>query len=378
MKEWYLKVRRRTEVICGPLELEDYSIQPSVDVSPPKWHLAHTTWFFEQFVLKAFVVDYKEFNSDFAYLFNSYYNNAGERVLRADRGMMTRPIVYEVLKYRQHVDKGMEAFLSLNPSKEQLDIIELGLNHEQQHQELLAYDIKYILGHQLTFPSYGSEFELKNSENGGFVAIKEGLYEIGYEGENFHFDNEEGRHKVYLYDFEIRKSLVTNGEWIAFIEAGGYENFNLWHSEGWDWVQSQETKAPMYWHYTKNEWHAYDMNGLKPLDFAKPVIHINLYEAYAYAEWKKMRLPTEAEWEVANMHFDWGQLWEWTNSSYLPYPGFKTAEGALGEYNGKFMVNQKVLKGGSVATPKGHTRKTYRNFFHPHLRWQFCGLRLVK
>jgi ergothioneine biosynthesis protein EgtB len=378
MTERYIATRKRTEYICGPLEIEDYSVQPNPDVSPPKWHLAHTTWFFEQFVLKAYVSDFTEYDVDYAYFFNSYYSNAGEHVLRADRGLMTRPAIADVLKYRNYIDEQMATFLTKGATKEQLNILVLGLKHEEQHQELLAYDIKYILGHKPNFPVYGDGFQLQKEQDLGFVSMEEGVYEIGYNGPDFHFDNEENRHKVYLNAYEISNNLVTNGEWLEFMAAGGYEDFNLWHSEGWIWVQGQNTKAPMYWHQDKGEWHYYDMTGFHTIDKSLPVMHINLYEAHAYAEWKEMRLPTEAEWEVAADQLTWGQLWEWTNSAYLPYPGFKKEAGALGEYNGKFMVNQKVLRGGSLATAPGHSRKTYRNFFHPHLRCQFSGLRLAK
>jgi ergothioneine biosynthesis protein EgtB len=378
MIERFLTIRKRTEGICVPLEIEDYSVQPNSDVSPPKWHLAHTTWFFEQFVLKAFVSEYSEFDVDYSYLFNSYYSNVGEHVLRADRGLMTRPTIADVVNYRNYVDEQMALFLSGNVAKGQLEKVELGINHEEQHQELLAYDMKYILGHQPTFPKYGDGFQLKKEREFGFVSVDEGVYEIGYNGPNFHFDNEENSHKVYLNAYEMSKSLVTNGNWLAFIAAGGYEDVNLWHSEGWSWVQGLEIKAPMYWYLDRGEWKYYDMTGFNLVDKDLPVMHINLYEAHAYAEWKGMRLPTEAEWEVVADQIQWGQLWEWTNSAYLPYPGFKSEAGALGEYNGKFMVNQKTLRGGSIATAIGHSRKTYRNFFHADFRLQFCGLRLVK
>ena len=379
IKEQYQYTRSRFLEICKPLKTEDYSVQPAVFVSPPKWHLAHSTWFFEQFVLSKFVENYQVFNEDFAYLFNSYYNHAGKRVLRPNRGLMTRPSVDEVYKYRNFVDLKMLAFLDNNPSQNALKVIELGINHEQQHQELFYYDITYILGNQPTFPTIDNKIELNTlSSQSDFIKIPEGLYEIGYNGNGFCYDNELGNHKVFLQDFEISNQLVSNGNYIDFIEAGGYQDFNLWHAEGWDFIQENNIMAPLYWHKVNETWFQYTLNGFVPVDKNKPVTHISFYEAFAFAEWKQMRLPTEFEWEVASKKIDFGQLWEWTNSSYLPYPNFSKAPGALGEYNGKFMINQMVLRGASVATVKNHSRNTYRNFFHPDMRWQFSGIRLVK
>lgn len=379
IKEQYQYTRSRFLEICKPLKTEDYSVQPAVFVSPPKWHLAHSTWFFEQFVLSKFVENYQVFNEDFAYLFNSYYNHAGKRVLRPNRGLMTRPSVDEVFKYRDFVDLKMLAFLDNNPSQNALKVIELGINHEQQHQELFYYDITYILGNQPTFPTIENKIELNTlSSQSDFIKIPEGLYEIGYNGNGFCYDNELGNHKVFLQDFEISNQLVSNGNYIDFIEAGGYQDFNLWHAEGWDFIQENNIMAPLYWHKINETWFQYTLNGFVPVDKNKPVTHISFYEAFAFAEWKQMRLPTEFEWEVASKKIDFGQLWEWTNSAYLPYPNFSKAPGALGEYNGKFMINQMVLRGASVATVKNHSRNTYRNFFHPDMRWQFSGIRLVK
>lgn len=379
LKSLFIACRRRSEDICKPLRTEDYSVQPVVDVSPPKWHLAHSTWFFEQFVLVPHADGYEIFDEDFAYLFNSYYNNVGTRVLRPNRGFMTRPTVEEVMSYREHVTAAVEQFLNGPHSSDTEDLIMLGIQHEQQHQELLAYDIKYILGFQPTFPKFDTDIQLDaESWEQDFIKIEEGLYEIGHKGEGFCFDNELGRHKVYSESFEISNKLVTNAEFIEFIEAGGYQDFNLWHAAGWDWVEKNDIQAPLYWHKANGEWHYYHYNGLEKVDPSLPVMNVSFYEAFAFAEWKGMRIPTEAEWEIAADKLKWGQLWEWTGSAYLPYPGFKKAEGAIGEYNGKFMVNQMVLRGASIATPSGHSRNTYRNFFHAQDRWQFNGIRLAR
>ncbi|MEA1787114.1 ergothioneine biosynthesis protein EgtB [Arenibacter sp. GZD96] len=379
LKDQFSNTRKSTEQLCNPLETEDYVVQPMNNVSPPKWHLAHTTWFFEQFILVNFAKDYAVFHPDFAYLFNSYYNNMGERSLRQNRGFMTRPSVAKIYEYRKYVTEIIVNLLENNPSDEVLTLVEIGINHEQQHQELLAYDIKYILGTQPTFPSIGSYFRAKKeTQTQQWHPIEAGVYEIGHQTNDFCFDNELPVHKVYIQSCEISNKLVTNGEYIEFIEAGGYENFNLWHDEGWHFIQNNEIKSPLYWHYKDGQWWHYHFNGLEKLNPRLPVSHISMYEAYAFATWKGMRLPTEFEWEIASKKMEWGQLWEWTNSAYLPYPGFKQAEGALGEYNGKFMINQIVLRGSSVATPQGHKRATYRNFFHASSRWIFSGIRLVK
>jgi len=376
----YNTVRLHTEAICQPLKKEDYVVQSSVFASPPKWHLAHTTWFFEEFILKKYSKDYKVYDKDFSFLFNSYYNNAGDRVFRADRGNITRPGVKEVYDYRDYVDKKMQALLSENDSRELTDLVVLGINHEQQHQELLITDIKHTLGNNPLFPVYDKDYNLLDVENesSGFISIKEGIYEIGFHGEGFCYDNELGRHKVYLNDFEISDALVINEEFIAFIEDGGYSDFNLWLDEGWSWVQEHNIQSPLYWHKIDNQWHYYTLAGLQKVNPKAIVGHISFYEAAAFAEWKGMRLPTEFEWEIASDKLHWGKRWEWTHSAYLPYPHFEKAEGAIGEYNGKFMINQMVLRGASVATSKNHSRKTYRNFFHPNERWQFTGIRLVK
>jgi len=376
----FLTIRKYTESICEPLQTEDYVVQPIEDVSPPKWHLGHTTWFFETFILKPHASNYQEYNPDYNFVFNSYYETVGARVIRTDRGNLSRPSVSEIYLYRHYVDAAMTNLLGSTITDEVMELLILGFNHEQQHQELLLTDIKYILGNNPLFPVYSNDWkeheEIQTQPDR--IVITEGIYEIGFDGSDFCFDNELNRHKVYLNDFEISAVLETNGSYLEFIKAGGYSDFNYWHAEGWDWVKTNGIKAPMYWHEIDGDWFNYTYAGLLPLNSLHPVTHISYYEAYAFASWKGMRLPTEFEWEVAARQFNWGKRWEWTESAYLPYPGFSKAPGAIGEYNGKFMVNQKVLRGASVATPKDHGRITYRNFFHPHLRWQFTGIRLAK
>jgi ergothioneine biosynthesis protein EgtB len=375
----YKVVRRRTEDICSHLQTEDYVVQPIGDVSPPKWHIGHTTWFFETFILKPYFMGYQEYDPNYNYVFNSYYETVGARVIRTDRGNLSRPTVLDVYRYREYVDEAMYKFLCHEPSAEVKELFILGLNHEEQHQELLYYDIKYILGHNPLFPAYNPAYASpKLEEREGWVSMTEGIYEIGHQGEAFCFDNELNRHKVYLNAYEISTSLVTNAQYLEFINAGGYQDFRYWHAEAWDWVKTNEVKAPLYWHNMDGNWHTYTFRGLEPLHLHDSVMHVSYYEAYAYASWKGLRLPTEFEWEAAATQFNWGTRWEWTESAYLPYPGFSKAPGAIGEYNGKFMVNQKVLRGASEATPAGHGRITYRNFFHPNLRWHFTGIRLAR
>lgn len=380
----YREVRAHTEELCEPLEVEDYIPQPIVDVSPAKWNIAHTTWFFEEMILKQFVPGYKVFDARFGFLFNSYYNTIGERTPRDNRGALSRPTVSEVFAYRKHVDEAMAELLgssASNTGSDLANLVTLGLNHEQQHQELFLTDLKYTLSINPLFPAYRNDYapeELTASGTGSFSELSEGIYEIGHNGDGFCFDNELSRHKVFLGDFAISDRTVTNAEFIEFIDAGGYTDFRFWHSEGWDWVNREQIRSPLYWNNIDGEWHHFTLGGLRPLPLDAPVCHVSFYEASAFAEWKGMRLPTEFEWEAANDHFDWGKRWEWTNSAYLPYPGFTKAAGAVGEYNGKFMVNQMVLRGASIATPVGHSRQSYRNFFHPHLRWQFTGIRLAK
>lgn len=378
-RQRFISTRHRTEEICAPLKTEDYVVQPIGEVSPPKWHLAHTTWFFEQFILIPYDSTYREFDQTYVYLFNSYYNNLGDRSPRSQRGYLTRPTVGEIMRYRAWVTDAMLSYLASTDELETMQLLEVGIHHEQQHQELLAYDIKYILGSQPTFPALGHFFATKpESKRQEWISVPEGLHEIGHGGDSFCFDNEKPRHSTYLQQYSISNRLVTNGEYLSFIENGGYENFDLWHDEGWQYIIDHGIDSPLYWHQKQGEWYHYTFSGLTKLELDLPLMHISMYEAYAYAQWVGMRLPTEMEWEVAAARFEWGLLWEWTSSSYLPYPGFVKADGALGEYNGKFMINQMVLRGSSIATPKGHERHTYRNFFHASARWIFSGIRLVK
>ena len=407
VKDRYTQVRNRTESICSPLNPEDHVVQPIVDVSPPKWHLGHTTWFFETFVLEPHSNDYTLFNKSYGYLFNSYYETVGARVIRTDRGNMTRPTVQEILGYRAYVDSKMEELLEEELEPTVLALVELGLQHEQQHQELLFYDIKYILGNNPLFPAYVNETvpPSVDIQAAGYLPLEEGVYTIGHEGQGFHFDNELGVHNVFIHQCALQDRLITNAEYLEFIEDGGYQDFRFWLSEAWEWVKTGEVKAPFHWHFTGNTWYHYTLNGgLQKIDPAAPVTHVSFFEADAYAKWRGLRLPTEFEWEVAcnqygtsNGHSNfmesdhyapvpkkddnnqfYGDVWEWTASAYRPYPYYQAPEGAVGEYNGKFMINQMVLKGGSCATPSDHIRSTYRNFFHPHLRWMFSGIRLAK
>ncbi len=379
--EAFMEVRTYTEFLCNPLQVEDYIPQPVHFASPPKWHIAHTSWFFEELLLKRFLPDYTEFHPEFSFLFNSYYNALGNRIMRENRGSITRPTVEQVFSYRTHINESVQEFIK-GPhfTNEAKDILILGLNHEQQHQELLLTDLKHTFGHNPIFPIYKPGYfptETTNKEK-GFATIKEGIYNIGFEGDGFCYDNELGRHKQYIHSFSVSKALVTNGEFLSFMEDGGYLKAELWHDEGWSWVQKETIRSPLYWHKIEGQWMYYTLGGLKKVNKNAILSHISFYEAFAFAEWSGKRLLTEAEWEVASDQFNWGTRWEWTNSAYLPYPGFQKEEGAIGEYNGKFMVNQMVLRGASVGTSPGHSRKTYRNFFHPHHRWQFTGIRLAE
>ncbi|QJX45427.1 ergothioneine biosynthesis protein EgtB [Hymenobacter taeanensis] len=407
-------IRRQSVALCRPLLPEDTVVQPMLDVSPPKWHLAHTTWFWETFLLREYLPGYQLFHPDYAFLFNSYYNSLGSRVNRADRGTISRPPLSDVYAYRTYVDKHMEQLLALQDTLPAAfaEVLELGLQHEQQHQELLATDIKYILSTSPLAPAY-QEAPVQRAvaavPAAAWLPVPGGVHTIGFEGTGFCFDNELARHKVYVDDFELQNRLVTNAEFLEFIEAGGYQNFRYWMGEGWDLVQSQHWTAPLYWIKQDNGWHRFTHHGLVPIELAAPVTHVSFYEADAYAQWRGLRLPSEQEWEIAARHFGatpqggtflesslldpqplapdadptqchqlLGDVWEWTYSAYHAYPGYQRAAGALGEYNGKFMVNQLVLRGGSCATPESHIRITYRNFFHADKRWQFTGIRLAR
>lgn len=408
LKERFERIRTCTENICSRLDTEDFVVQPVEDVSPPKWHLAHTTWFFETFILSPHLKSYKIFNDKFNFLFNSYYESAGPKVIRSHRGNLTRPTVDEIFDYRAYVNKHIVQYLEEDSLSAEIGtLFELGMQHEQQHQELLLYDIKYILGNNPLFPVYIDKPRPHTADPKklNLIQIPAGLYEVGNKTDGFCFDNELGRHKVFLHDYGIMNRLITNGEYLEFIEDGGYQQFRYWLSEGWEWVNSCDIKNPGHWHLLEGKWYQYSLNGgLKQLEVNDPVMHVSFYEADAFAKWQGKRLPTEFEWEVAaekinavqaesnlletgyyepvasvgKHHQFFGDVWEWTNSAYLPYPFYKAPEGAVGEYNGKFMVNQMVLRGGSCGTPRDHIRTSYRNFFHPHLRWMFSGIRLAQ
>lgn len=380
LKEKYAETRQRTVGLCNELQPEDFNLQGADFTSPPKWHLAHTTWFFEKMILSSFAEGYVVFDKNYDFLFNSYYNTLGDRVLRKDRGLLSRPYIQDVFAYRNYVDKHLKNLLDLKDDKEIMDLVYLGIQHEEQHQELLQSDIKYSLSlnpinHKV---QKGIVHETFSPEKSTWKKMKAGIYEIGHDRAGFCFDNELNRHKVYLETYEISTSLISNREYIEFIEAGGYTNFNYWLDDAWAWIQSEHIQAPMYWRKTDDQWSHFTLNGLTKINKNGILSHISYYEAMAFATWKGCRLPTEFEWEAAADKIPWGSRWEWTNSAYLPYPGFTIADGAVGEYNGKFMANQMVLRGASTATTAGHSRKTYRNFFQPNLQWQFTGIRLAK
>ena len=399
-----MQVRAQTLALIEPLTPEDCVVQSAPETSPAKWHLAHTTWFFETFILLPYASGYTAFDAQFAYLFNSYYESVGAFHPRRDRGLLTRPTLDTVRRYRAHVDAALAKLLADPPPSHADDIAlraRLGLHHEQQHQELLLTDIKHLFWCNPQRPVYrASPAEArKPAHTLGWLSVDGGLCEIGHDGSGFAFDNESPRHPVHLEPFRIASRPVTNADYIAFIEDGGYRQATLWLSDGWQTVHELGWQAPPYWELRDGEWWQMTLSGMRPVEPAEPVCHVSYYEADAFARWAGKRLPTEAEWEVcaatrsqegnfmesgrlhprpcAGDSAFFGDVWEWTASAYLPYPGFRASGGALGEYNGKFMVNQMVLRGGSCVTPRSHIRASYRNFFYARDRWQFKGLRLA-
>ncbi|MDB5814124.1 MAG: ergothioneine biosynthesis protein EgtB [Rhodocyclales bacterium] len=412
----YDLVRALSETLAAPLSAEDQCVQSMPDASPTKWHLAHTSWFFETVVLKAYIPGYRVFDEHFHFLFNSYYESLGARHPRAERGLLTRPALQAIMDYRAHVDAAMRAFIGSADAaawSTAEPLLVLGLNHEQQHQELLLTDIKHLLSRNPLSPAYVKGINNRTQEvlTLSWVDCAGGRVEVGHAGTGFAFDNETPRHEVLLRPYRLANRCVSCGEYQAFIDDGGYDRPELWLSDGWAMRTLQDWNAPLYWQRDENgsAWQIFTLHGLRELDATEPVCHLSFYEAAAYAQWADARLPTEFEWEAASSEipFDgrfldpanlqphavarseavseppkllqmYGDVWEWTRSSYDPYPGFKPLAGAVGEYNGKFMVGQIVLRGGSCATPEGHMRSSYRNFFPPAARWQFSGLRLAQ
>lgn len=407
--ERWRAARCLTEALCEPLEPEDTVVQAMPDASPVKWHLAHTSWFFETFVLKPHQPSYRELDPRYAFLFNSYYVGVGDRHRRDERGMITRPTLGETYAYRAHVDRALQSLLEGADEREfetLAPLVTLGTHHEEQHQELILTDLKYLLSRNPVRPAYRPH----GREPAGpaaplsWIEYASGLREVGFAGEGFCFDNETPRHPEYLAPFALGSRLVTNAEYLEFMEDGGYRRPELWLSDGWATADREGWDAPLYWERGEPDWWTFTLAGMQPIDPAGPVCHVSYYEADAYARWRGARLPTEAEWEVAagscplegnfvgsgrlhpsadggtedGLRQAFGDAWEWTGSPYSPYPGFRPLPGALGEYNGKFMCNQFVLRGGSCATPASHIRPTYRNFFAPHCRWQFSGVRLAR
>jgi ergothioneine biosynthesis protein EgtB len=406
----YRTVRGQTEVLCEPLEVEDYLVQSMPEASPVKWHLAHTTWFFETFILQRHVCGYRPYHPEFGFLFNSYYNAVGARWPRPERGLLVRPTLADVFRYRAHVDAHMAALLERNdfrPGDDVAAAVVLGINHEQQHQELILTDLKHAWAVNPLRPIYRPALpESGAGPSRRWVDFPEGLAWIGHDGDGFAFDNEGPRHRVFLHSFRMSSRLVTNSDYRCFIQDGGYKRPELWLSDGWAVRQSRDWQAPLYWQQEDDVWFVITLGGRRLLEPDEPVCHVSYYEADAFARWAGGRLSSEAEWETAAErvtpagHFlesgrfhpaaapadddsgplyqMYGDVWQWTASPYLPYPGFQPAAGALGEYNGKIMCNQLVLRGASCVTPRSHARRTYRNFFPPEARWQFTGIRLAK
>ena len=405
-RQRFCHVRQQTEALCEPLTAEDMMVQSCDEASPAKWHLAHTTWFFETFLLSEFLPDYQPFHPDFHWLFNSYYNAVSEQPVKKLRASFSRPSLEEILEYRRYVDAAMAELIDGGMPDEAVRRVTLGLHHEQQHQELLAYDIKNAFWSNPLHPAYreGTLPEAGTVQPVSWIGNEGGLVEIGHRGNGFCFDNEQPRHKVYLKPFELASRLVTCGGYLDFMRDGGYERAELWLSDGWEAVKAQAWRAPLYWFEAEGQWRVFTLRGAVDLDglLATPVCHVSYFEADAFARWAGKRLPVEAEWEIAaaelslegnlleagilhpiaakarnGMQQMFGDVWEWTASAYLGYPGYAALPGALGEYNGKFMSNQMVLRGGSAVTPASHIRSTYRNFFSPATRWQFSGVRLA-
>ncbi len=401
----YRKTRAYSEWICSPRETDDYQLQSIVETSPPKWHIAHVSWFFETFILTPFLSGYRPFHPSFAYLFNSYYETVGSMHPRPKRGMLSRPTVTVVYEYRAYVDEHMLTLLSSLDKSNRDDVLfrlQLGLNHEQQHQELLFMDIKHNFSVNPLNPAYRGNLKVHLGTNRPvrWIEYEDGIRYIGATDERFHFDNETPRHGVLLKAWRLADRLVTNGEYLEFVQDNGYNDPRLWLADGWHLIRHRGWRHPLYWLGGDNEWREFTLGGIRPLEPHQPVSHLSCYEADAFARWAGKRLPTEAELECAlatqplNGNFansdclhpraatdegQWyGDLWNWTSTPYSAYPGFKPLEGSMGEYNGKFMANQMVLKGGCCVTPAGHTRASYRNFFYPHDRWVFSGLRLAE
>jgi len=405
----YRSCRQLSEQLVAPLSEADCQLQSMPDASPAKWHLAHVSWFFETFLLRRFAPAYQVFDEHFGHLFNSYYNAIGSQFSRPHRGLLSRPSLEEVLAYRHHIDSNMERLLADSTDAAITELTTLGIQHEKQHQELLLTDIKHALYQNPLLPAYVDSAPLTTETHAcnataplTWSHFPEGLYQVGYSGDGFSFDNEAPRHKVYLQAFQLANRPVSNGEYLAFIEDGGYQRSELWLSDGWAWVNEHRARAPLYWRQQEDGWYLYQLTGLQPLPRSSTVCHINYYEASAFAAWQGKRLPTEQEWEVAAEQWQgnsnnlgsgklqpqaadnealgqlFGDVWEWTASAYLPYPGFKPFAGDAGEYNGKFMSGQFVLRGGSCVSPTNHVRPSYRNFFYPHQQWQFSGLRLAE